>query len=213
MRLPAIFVTALALSPICCAARAQTAAERVVSVLDSVCVSPATPDDMMSAGEKLAARDGWKLVASAPTPIPMMHNEDGPKVSFTSLWELDLSEGSRATLMVSIVRPAISGVRHSVCVIEPAVAVEGLSAAVERQFGRVLRKDTSGRYVDSQSWFFAQGVSVGDCGKQITVLFHQHESRGKPETVVYSDYAYPNDAEWKHAFRGTRCELSIMNQR
>jgi hypothetical protein len=141
MRLPAIFVTALALSPICCAVRAQTAAERVVSVLDSVCVSPATPDDMMSASEKLAATGGWKLVASAPTPLPIMHNEDGPKLSFTSVWELDLLEGSRATLTVSIVRPAISGVKHSVCVIQPTVAVESYqllwNVSLVEPYGRI----------------------------------------------------------------------------
>jgi hypothetical protein len=102
------------------ALRAEPVADRIVRVLNDACISPATPEGMIDAGNKFAATEGWKLVDSGPAPLPMMHNDQGPKISFASRWAVGLPGGSQANLYISIVRPELPGVRHSICIIQPS---------------------------------------------------------------------------------------------
>src|SRR4051794_39998771 len=88
-------------------AGAEPPATELITLLKDLCVSPSEPEAMIGAGEQRAAASGWRLIKSGPMPLPMMHNENGPPMSFGNGWELDLSEGVHAQLMMSIVRPAL----------------------------------------------------------------------------------------------------------
>jgi hypothetical protein len=197
MRLLAAFI-AIQLGFFGVSVAAEPLADRVVGLLDEVCVSPVTPEAMLSAGEKLAAAEKWKLVSSGPMPFPFMHGESNPKVSLGSGWELDLPEGSRLQLAVSIMGPDWPGVKHSICVLQPSVDIDrdGLTEAIARQFGSAVTKSPSRRPTDDDIWFFTKEKAAGNCGKQITVVRNQLSSKGRPKTTVFTDLAYPNDGRW-----------------
>jgi hypothetical protein len=179
---------------------AQPLPDRVAGLLKDVCVSPSTPEGMIEVGGKIAAIEGWKLLGAAPAPLPFMHNENGPRISFQSTWELSLSDGSQAHLSISIVRPELPGVRHSICLIEPASKIEPdiLAQALEQSLGDVIVRDTR-QWTGSRKWFFAEERQRGNCGRQI-LLFE----RGQP-SLVYFDAAYPNDGNWNLLLSETVC--------
>jgi hypothetical protein len=197
MRLLAAFI-AIQLGFSGASVAAEPLADRVVSLLNDVCVSPATPEAMISAGERLAAAEKWKLVSSGPMPFPFMHGENNPKVSLGSAWEVDLPEGSRLRLGVSIMGPDWPGVKHSICVLQPSVDIDrdGVTDAIGRQFGSALTKNPSRRPTDDDIWFFTKEKAAGNCGKQITVVRNQLSSKGRPKTLVFTDLAYPDDGHW-----------------
>jgi hypothetical protein len=51
-------------------ATAQTTSEKAVSILNEVCVAPASSEGRMAAGEKTAVKENWKLVRSEAAPAP-----------------------------------------------------------------------------------------------------------------------------------------------
>ncbi|WP_456620780.1 MULTISPECIES: hypothetical protein [unclassified Bradyrhizobium] len=199
MRFAVAFMSAQILAS---GASAETLSDKMVATLESVCVAPASSEAMMAAGEKMAAAENWKLLRSGPAPMPIMHNENGPKMSFESVWDLD----GGASLYISIVRPEQVGLRYDICAIQPAARVnsEELAGAVARQFGSTLTKDTSGRYKNQEGWFFTQEKARGNCGKQVTFS----GGSGQPEALFFTNFAYPNDGQWdvmaKHT---TRCPI------
>jgi hypothetical protein len=202
MRLLAAVISAQVLASAACA---ETLPEKIVGLLKDVCVAPLTAEAMMAAGEKFAAAGNWKLMGSGPAPLPMMHNENGPKISFTSGWEVDFPEGVRLNVFLSIVRPEMPGVKHSICMIEPSVDFDGdaLANSVEQIIGSDLTKDTSRRFREQDAWFFTPEKNRGNCGKSITVTHYLSHSRGKPKTLMFRDLAYPQD--WG-ASAYTRCQ-------
>jgi hypothetical protein len=172
-------------------ARAETVADRVIQVMHDACLSPTTPEGMIDAGNRIATAEGWTLIAAQPAPMPMMHNENGPKVSFTSGWEFGLPDGSKERIWISILRPEQPGVKHSICIVSyPAtVTPDVMQQTLEHRLGALIVQDTK-KWNGSRQWFFAEERQRGNCGRQI-VLFEN----GKP-SLMYLDGAYPNDGKW-----------------
>jgi len=185
-------------------ASAETLPDRVVSLLKDICVAPISSEEKMAAGEKSAAKENWKLLRSEPAPMPMMRNENGTKNSFVSAWEFDLPEGSQAQLYISVLRPEPPDFRYTVCIIQPATDVDAddISRSIDRQFGSIVAKDTSGRFRDQKDWFFTEEKSRGNCGKRIFLPLNQTSNRGKPKTLAFTDFVYPTDTP---AAKSTRC--------
>jgi hypothetical protein len=199
MRVAAAFVSAQILAS---AASAETLSEKMVATLDSICVAPKSSEAMMAAGEKMAAAENWKLLRSGPMPMPIMHNENGPKMSFQSGWDL----GAGASLSISIVRPEQAGLRYDVCLIQPATHVnsEELDDEMARRFGSTLTKDASGRFKNRDAWFFTEEKARGNCGRKVVFL----HSSGQPEALMFTNFAYPNDGKWDAmAEVTTRCPI------
>ena len=188
-------------------ANAEALPERMVAVLDKVCVTPASSEAKMAAAESGAAMEHWKLIKAGPGPMPLLHNESGVGNSYQSAWKLDLPGASQANLFLSIIRPEQPGLRHTVCVIQPDVDVdrEEFVRSIDRQWGARLSKDISSRFKDQESWFFADERSKGNCGKQLTVFLHQTSERGKPKTLMFTDFAYPDDGQWTGLAKATLC--------
>ena len=184
-------------------ASAATLSDKIVATLKEVCVAATSSEAMMAAGERKAAAENWKLLRSGPAPMPFMHNENGPKHSFESAWDL----GAGASLYVSILRPEQPGVKYDICLVQPAADVDGddLARAVDRQFGPTLTKDTSGRFKDQVSWFFAEEKAKGNCGKQVLFSLNQSSNRGQPKALAFTDFAYPNDRQWDVMAKSTHC--------
>jgi hypothetical protein len=189
------------------AAFADPLGDRAVALFKEVCVAPVTPEGLIEAGNKAAAAEGWKLLMAAPTPLPFMHNENGPKISFTSMWDLALWEASRATLVVSIIRPELPGVKYSICFVQPNVDVlrGSLAQSVEQQFGSIIVKDTSGRFRDSQIWFISEEKARGNCGRTITIMHDESNSINNPRTLMFMDLAAPNDGNWNALLTQSAC--------
>lgn len=187
---------------------AETLPERTVALLKEACIDPVTPEAMMAAGEKLAATINSKQLSRAMrTPVPVIDNYNGPKASLTSAWDFEFTEHPPVNLTISILGPEAVGFRHSICAVQPSVDVagDGLVRAVERQLGAVLTKDTSRPSIDFDRWYFNQEKAAGNCGKEILILNHQLSSKGSPKTLMFLDFAYPNDGKWGAAIGATRC--------
>jgi hypothetical protein len=187
MRFAVAFISAQLLAS---AASADALSDKMVATLDSICVAPTSSEAMMAAGEKTAVAENWKLLRSGPTPMPVMHGENGPKISFQSTWDL----GAGASLDISIVRPEQLGLKYDICLIQPAANVnsEELAGAIARRFGSTLTKDTSGRFKNQEEWFFTEEKARGNCGKEITFS----RASGQPEILTFTNFAYPNDGRW-----------------
>jgi hypothetical protein len=191
MRILTLLMSASALLSVAFAARAETVADRVVQVLHDACVSPTTPEGMIDAGNRIAAAEGWTLVAAGPAPMPMMHNENGPKVSFASGWVFGLPDGSKERVWISILRPEQPGVKHSVCVVSypETVTPDVMQQALEQRLGALIVQDTK-KWNGSRQWFFAEERQRGNCGRTIALF-----ENSKP-SLLYIDGAYPNDGKW-----------------
>jgi hypothetical protein len=185
-------------------ASAETLPDKVASLLKDICVAPTSSEEKMAAAEKNAVKENWKLLRSEPAPMPMMHNENGVKNSFVSGWEFDLPEGQQGQLYISLLRPEPSDFRYTVCIVQAAVDVdaEDISQSIDRQFGSIVTKDTSGRFRDQKDWFFTEEKSRGNCGKRIFLPLNQTSDRGKPKTLAFIDFVYPTDTP---AAKSTRC--------
>lgn len=185
-------------------ASAETLPDKVVSILKDICVAPTSSEEKMAAGEKNAVKENWKLFRSGPAPMLFMHNENGAKNSLERAWEFDLPEGSQAQLYISVLRPEPPDFRYTVCLIQPAIDMdaEDVSGSIDRQFGSIVTKDTSGRFRDQKDWFFTEEKSRGNCGKQIFLSLNQASNRGKPKTLIFTDFVYPADSPMA---KSTRC--------
>ena len=159
----------------------------------------------MAAGEKMALRENWKLIGSQATPIPFMHNENGPKDSFMSAWEFNLPGGSPARLYVSVLRRETPDFKFTACLVQPTVdiGIDDLTQSIDRQFGSSVTKDISGRFKDAKKWFFTAEKSRGNCGKEIVIFLHQLSEHGKPKDLMFSDIVYPSGSP--AAVELTRC--------
>jgi hypothetical protein len=195
MRLAAIFIALLFLEA---GAWASPLSDEVVSVFKDVCVSPANSDERMAAAEKRAKDDNWTLLVSRPVPRPFMHNERATIDSLEAVWELNLREGSKARLAISILRPEPPGQRHTVCTLTPATDSDArdLASSVDRQFGSLVERDMSGRYKDLMEWFFAEDKARGNCGKKISIVLNESHDHGQPKSIMFSDLAYPSEDEF-----------------
>jgi hypothetical protein len=194
MRFGATIISAQMLATV---ATAQTPSEKAVSILNEVCVAPASSEGRMAAGEKTAVKENWKLIRSEAAP-------NGVKNSFISAWEFNLPGGSPARLYVSVLRPESPDFKYTVCLIQPEIDLDGddLTQSIDRQFGSAVTMDMSGRFKDQKSWFFAAEKSRGNCGKKIILTLHQLFEHGKPKTLSFFDAVYPSD--WPAA-ELTRC--------
>src|ERR1700722_4314295 len=201
MRFIATIIAAQVLATV---ATAQTPSDKAVSILNEVCVAPTSSEERMAAGKKTALRENWKLIRADATPMPFWHNENGPKISFTSVWEFNLPGGSPARLYVSVLRRETPEFKYTGCLIRPTADLEGddLTQSIDRQFGSSVTKDISGRFKDEKRWFFTAEKSRGNCGKQIIMFLHQLTERGKPKELMFTDDVYPSD--WP-AVELTRC--------
>jgi hypothetical protein len=177
-------------------ASAETLPDKVVSLLKDICVAPTSSEEKMATGEKTAVKENWKLFRSGPAPMPFMHNENGVKNSFYSIWEFDLPEGSQGQLYISVLRPEPSDFRYTLCLVQPAIDMdaEDISRSIDRQFGSIVTKDASGRFRDQKDWFFTEEKSRGNCGKRIFLPLNQTSDRGKPKTLAFTDFVYPTDS-------------------
>lgn len=179
-------IIALTAAPCC----AQSLATRVVAIFKEACTDATTPEAMIAAGEKLATNNNWKLIEAGSAPLPMMHMESGPKLSYASQWDIAFAEKPGTVLTMSIVRPATEDVRKfSVCGIQPTTGLGAqiLVEEIERQFGSAITKDASGRYRDQVTWFFSNEKATGNCGRNITLLLHETSSRGTPASLLFQD--------------------------
>ena len=196
-------ISAQMLATVACAA---TLSEVAVSVLKDVCVAPASPEGLMAAGEERAKEENWKLLKSGLGPMPFMHNENGVKNSYWSAWEFDVPQGAKARLSISILRPEQPGVRHTVCIVEPTIDIDGddLAQSIDRQFGSLVTKDAGGS-TDSKSWSFTEEKSRGNCGKKIFLLRVPSLDSSKLKALLFTDWAYPSDGPWAELAKLTRC--------
>ena len=133
----------------------------------------------------------------------MMPNGYGTMDSFSSLWELDLPEGSQTKVFISVLRPEPPDFRDTICVIQPAIDMDAdeLSRSIDRQFGSaaIAIKDTSERF---REWVFTEEKSRGNCGKKISLSLNQLSDRGQPKTLYFTDEVYPADSSMAQF---TRC--------
>ena len=132
--------------------------------------------------------------------MPMLHNYNGPKDSFASMWRFTLPDGSPAAVAMSILRPEQPGVKHSICVVAPTASIEPdtLARAVEQRFGALIVKDTK-KWSGSRQWFFAEERQRGNCGRKIALF-----ENDKP-SLMYIDGAYPNDGKWNAPLTDSMC--------
>ena len=202
MRFIATMISAQLLATV---ATAQTPSEKAVSILNEVCVAPTSSEERMATAEKTALKDNWKLIGSKATPIPFLHNENGAKDSFMSAWDFNLPGGSRARLVVSVLRRETPDFKYTVCLIQPEddLDIGDLTQSIDRQFGSSVTKDISRRFKDEKKWFFTAEKSRGNCGKYIYVLLHQLTEHGKPKSLLFTDMVYPSDSP--AAVEETRC--------
>jgi hypothetical protein len=191
MRFIATMISAQLLATV---ATAQTPSDKAVSILNEVCVAPTSSEERMAAGEKGALRENWKLIRAEATPIPFLHNENGAKDSFMSVWEFNLPGGSPARLYVSVLRRETSDFKYTGCFIQPSadLDIEALTQSIERQFGSSVTEDISGRFKDEKRWFFTAEMSRGNCGKKILVFLHQLTEHGKPKGLMFTDDVFPS---------------------
>jgi hypothetical protein len=174
---------------------ANSLSDAVVLLFKDVCVSPAGSEERMAAAERRAKDEHWTLLKSQPAPRPFMHNEYGTIDSWGTIWELNLQEGSRARLSISILRPEPPGQRHTVCMVSPSIDSDAsdLADSVDRQFGSTLARDDSGRFKGEKRWFFTEEKARGNCGKTASFCLNQFSDRGKPKALLFMDFAYPSD--------------------
>jgi hypothetical protein len=200
MRILTLLMSASALLSVGFAARAETVADRVVQVLHDACVSPTTPEGMIDAGNRIAAAEVWTLVAAGPAPMPMMHNENGPKVSFASGWVFGLPDGSNERVWISIPRPEQPGAKHSVCGVSyPAtVTPDVMQQTLERRLGTLIVQDTK-KWTGSRKWFFTENKQHGNCGRYVVLL------EGRMPSLMYLDGAYFNDGKWNAPLSDSMC--------
>ena len=197
MRLVAVLLSTQALLAAVSAVCAEPLTDRMVELLDQVCVTPTTPEGMIDAGNNAAAAEGWKLIGATPAPLPFLHNENGAKNSFLSVWELSLTHDSDANLAVSIVRPEQSGLKYSVCMIYPKTGVtsDDMARSMSRQFGPRVTKDVSGK-ARSDAWHITEEKTRGNCGRRI-MLLGTTASTHNPQTLMFIDVAFPEGGDWK----------------
>jgi hypothetical protein len=191
MRFGAALISAQMLASV---ASAETLPEKMASLLQDVCVSPASSEARMAAGEKAAATENWKVIRSGPAPIVMMHNENGAKIAFENFWDLD-----GLKFYVSIVRPEMPGFRYDVCMVHSdGIDEDDLTQAIDHKFGSAVTSDK--RYRNQRGWFFADEKARGNCGKRIYL------SRSIPSetpALVFQDIVFPNEpASAKASFTG-----------
>ena len=197
MRFTALIIAAHALLAPTAGAHAEALTDRMVQLIEDVCIAPATAEAIVETGNRLAAAHGWTLRAAEPAPLPIMHNENGPKITFTSAWELAWPEGRRAGLFVSIIRPEMAGVKHSLCIVDVDTDLTGgsLERSVEQRLGARVIRDTSRRFHNTETWLFTDEKARGNCGRQITILYKEM-NKDKPQTLMFLDMAFPNDGNW-----------------
>jgi hypothetical protein len=229
MRLRAHALAALMVLPAFATASAEPLTDHVVGVFKDVCISPATPAEMMSAGERTAAASGWKLVRSGPAPIPMLHNENGPELALISGWVADFPGAPGSHVGISILGPELPDVKYSACMIQPSVDLkrEDLVGAIELQLGSLLtrledktktrgdraRSGTSAGRVPAPSfaretgevWVFNDELKDGWCGKKVTSSRTHMPPRGTVTMLMFTEF----DAPPSHPghIDATRCDL------
>jgi hypothetical protein len=180
-------------------ASAVTLPEQIVSILKEVCAAPISPEAMLTAGEKMAAVENWKLLRSEPVPIPFMHNENGEKRSFMSAWEFGLVDGSQATLAISIVRPELPEIKkYNFCGVQLAIDIDSdeLAQTVNRRLGSLLTREARDPFINEMRWFFTEEMAKGNCGKQLLL------SSRSPKSLIIVDQDYPNKEKFDLS---TRC--------
>lgn len=186
---------------------AQTGAPELISIFKSTCTEATTPEAMISAGEKAASAGKWKLIASGPGAIPMMHLDRGPKISYEIRWDLNLPQATGAALAMSIVRPPVGDIKkYSVCGIHPIVGIgkDTLESEIEQLFGSALTKDLTNRDRDMSVWFFASDKAVGNCGRRIASAMDR-TSKTEPQRILYfSDVEFSKTSP---ASEMSRCPL------
>jgi hypothetical protein len=186
-------------------APAATLPEQIVSIIKEVCAAPISPEAMLAAGEKMAAAENWKLLRSEPAPIPFMHNENGAKKSFVSVWEFDLVDGSQATLAISIVRPELPEIKkYNLCGVQSVIDIDGdeLARTVNRRLGSIVTREARDPFVNQMRWFFTEEMAKGNCGKQLVLFLNQQSSLGVPKSLAVIDQDYPNKEKFDLS---TRC--------
>lgn len=203
MRLGATLITVQMLATV---AHADTLSDAVVSVFDEVCVAPSSSGGRVTAAERRASERGWKLLRSEPAPMPMIHNENGPKNSHMSAWKLNFTAGAKANLFISALASEKPDLRHTVCIVQPTVMIEAkeMSKSIERQFGSRITPDMPTRFNDP-IWFLAEDRARGNCGKQISFSLNESHDRGKPKPLLFTDFAYPSDGHWAALVQTTKC--------
>jgi hypothetical protein len=179
---------------------AESPADRIVRVLSEACVAPATPEGMLDAGNRIALAEGWTLLHAEPAPMPMMHNEHGPKISFESAWEFRLPDGSKGRVSISILRPEQTAVKHNVCALSYPISVtaDAIQQTLEHRLSALVVKDTK-QWSGSRRWFFAAERQHGNCGRTIT-LFERNEP-----VLLYVDGVYPNNGQWSAPLSQSIC--------
>jgi hypothetical protein len=208
MRFLAAMIAFLAmLAPI---AAAETSEQSLVGLLKSVCVSPETPEASLQAAEKSAGASDWKLVKSGPMPFPIMHNDNGPPVSVFSAWEFDVLPIEGVILMVSIAGPELPGVRHTLCgftIPDRDFFPEKAAFEIAKQFpGSVALVRKPGEHTE-YTWYFAQSMSAGNCGKSIALSHEKYGSKPPSYSLIYMDMNYPQDGKWDPLIASTKCRF------
>ncbi|MEA2822062.1 MAG: hypothetical protein QOJ86_4066 [Bradyrhizobium sp.] len=186
-------------------ASAATLPEQIVSIIKEVCAAPISPEAMLTAGEKMAAAENWKLLRSEPAPIPFMHNENGAKKSFVSVWEFGLVDASQATLAISIVRPELPEIKkYNFCAVQPTIDIDGdeLARTVNRRLGSIVTREARDPFINQMRWFFTEEMAKGNCGKQLVLFLNQQSSLGVPKSLAVIDQDYPNKEKFDLS---TRC--------
>jgi hypothetical protein len=185
--------TAIAIALMTATCHADPLAAKVVAVFKETCTEATTPEALIAAGEKSAAVGKWKLIASGPAPLPMLHMDRGPKISYATQWDLNLPEMPGSKLSMSIVRPPLEDInKYSVCLVQPTIELGAneLAQQIDEQFGSNVTKDVSGKYRDETRWFFTSEKAAGNCGRTIVALSHLMASRGTPTTLLFLDVEF-----------------------
>jgi hypothetical protein len=169
-------------------------ASAIAKLLDEVCVSAANAEEIISSAEKLGQRPGWKVLAARPAPMSMMHNENGPNVSYAIVVEGQPIDDVTIQLFASILRPEIPGMIYNICSVEPSKQVEemDLRNAIDGRFAARFERTSFNRKTDYDQWVIPTEETSGRCERKLTVLHWQMSSRGKPRTMTYTHFALPS---------------------
>ncbi|HEX2727729.1 MAG TPA: hypothetical protein VHN20_18045 [Beijerinckiaceae bacterium] len=232
MRFRAHILTALMVLSASASAAAEPGADHVVALFKDVCISPATPAEMMSVGEKTAAASGWKVVRSGPAPIPMLHNENGPELALISGWVADLAGAPGSHVFISIVGPELPDLKYTFCMVRPSADFtrEDLVSALEVRVGSLLsrvelereaREDrpsagTSAGRVPApafarppkegwhEAWVFNDEIKDGLCGKKVTFSRSHSPPEGMVTMLLFTEFDAP--ANYAGSTAATRCD-------
>lgn len=196
-------IVALAiLLPSLSAVHAESVQEAVVGLFKEVCLDPISPEEMLAVAQNTASARGWRLIKLERASIPMMHQENGPPISFFIAWEFDLPNASNVRLMASVVGPEVPDFRFNICGLLVPISQFQLeiSNQLDTRIGSALSRKTGSRWV-----FSRPNVDSQDCRETVSVS-DLDWMEPKSTALQFQDLSRLIEGKWRAALPEKWCQ-------